>query len=179
MKKTTELNAGRRKLLKSMGGSVALLSVAGLAACSDSGSEPASVTSQPKPQSKPETKPETKPESEPEPQPEPAVETASEPDQTEPAPEQAAEANSQPPAADNGSELPRLSEDQAQAKALGYKTSTGDVDNELYPNHAADQACASCALFTGQPGQEWGPCGIFPGSQVNSGGWCSAYSRKS
>lgn len=174
MKKSPELNNERRKLLKWMGGSVVLLSVSGLTACSDGGSESSSLAgkSEPKADPKPQPKAETSPATQPEPSPPAPEQTADTVAQqaAEPAPSQSTAASD--------SEVPRLAEDNPQAQALGYKTDTNTVDKARYPNHAADQACANCALFAGQAGQEWGPCGIFPGNQVNSGGWCSAYNRK-
>lgn len=173
MKKPSEPNNDRRKLLKWMGGSVVLLSVSGLTACSDGGSEPSSLASKPEPKADP--KPQPKPAATATPEPQPTAAAAEQP--TETVAQQAAEPTPQPAAA-GGSEIPMLSEDNPQAQALGYKHDTNDVDNARFPNHSAEQACGNCTLFAGQAGQEWGPCGIFPGNQVNSGGWCSAYSRK-
>jgi len=31
---------------------------------------------------------------------------------------------------------------------------------------------------TGKDGNEWRPCGIFPGQVVNAKGWCSAWMKK-
>lgn len=173
MKKTPLPNAERRQLLKWMGGSVAILSVTGLAGCSDGGSE--SGTTAAKPQAKPQ----------PEPKPQPAAKPAPQPAQAAPAAEPPAETVAQTPAkpdtqaaAANTGEMPVLSEDNPQAQALGYVSDSSRVDASRYPNHAADQACSNCALYTGQAGQDAGPCGIFPGRQVSAKGWCSAYNRK-
>lgn len=165
----------RRELLKWMGGSAALLSVGGLTACSDSGSEPPKAAAKPAPPPEPQaattpvnaasTTPETEP---PAPKaPEPAENLA-----------QVPEDPVEPPTPPADGEMPKLAENDAQAQALGYRSDTNTVDASRFPNHAADQACANCTLFAGQAGDEWGPCGIFPGRQVNAGGWCSAYSRK-
>lgn len=169
MKKTSGLQNERRQLLKWMGGSVALLSIGGLSACSDSGSEPATAAKkpEPKPQPRPEPKPAAKPAAQ------PAEQTASSAAQPTEAQAPSPQASGSP-----GSDLPKLAEANPQAQALGYKNDTKTVDAGRYPNHAPDQACANCALYSGQAGQEWGPCGIFPGNQVNANGWCSAYNRK-
>lgn len=171
MKKTAKPNIERRQLLKWMGGSVAILSVTGLAACSDGGSE--AGTANAKPQAKPQPEPQPKPK--PAPQPTQAAPAA------EPPPEAVVQtppgSGAQPAAAKPG-ELPLLAEDNPQAQALGYVSDTSRVDASRYPNHSADQVCANCALFAGQAGQDQGACGIFPGRQVNAQGWCSAYNRK-
>lgn len=63
-------------------------------------------------------------------------------------------------AADN-----KLDPEGAQAKALAYVHDT--------PN--PEQTCANCNLYSGEPGSEWGPCTIFPGSSVSANGWCKAW----
>lgn len=60
-----------------------------------------------------------------------------------------------------------LDPNDPQAKALAYV----HVSTEKGAN------CANCQLFTGNA-DEWGPCGIFPGKQVASAGWCSAWVKK-
>jgi hypothetical protein len=74
--------------------------------------------------------------------------------------------------------MPQVDENSAQAQALGYRHDSNAVDAGKYPNHSPDQTCRKCALFTGNEGAQWGPCGIFPGKQVNADGWCSAFVRK-
>lgn len=170
MKKISELQTERRQLLKWMGGSVALLSIGGLTACSDGGSEPAAAPKKPSTPAEPQAQAKSAPK--PPKAATPPAEQAADgmtPQAPEPAPQ---------PSAPAASELPKLAEANPQAQALGYKNDTTTVDAARYPNHAADQACANCALFSGQAGQDWGPCGIFPGNQVNARGWCSAYNRK-
>jgi hypothetical protein len=66
----------------------------------------------------------------------------------------------------------QLSEDDAQAKALGYKH---DASQTKRPS--ADQQCANCQHIRGDSG-EWRPCAIFPGKDVNANGWCSAWAKK-
>jgi hypothetical protein len=75
-------------------------------------------------------------------------------------------------------DLPHLSEDDAQAAALGYKHDATQVDTSKFPKRAgeagADQFCHNCQLFQGGDA-EWGPCSIFPGKAVNNNGWCNAW----
>jgi len=75
-------------------------------------------------------------------------------------------------------ELPHLSEDNPQARALGYLHDSEKVDQGKYANHNKEQRCGNCQLIQGQDDQEWRACAIFPGQAVNNKGWCSAWSKK-
>jgi hypothetical protein len=66
----------------------------------------------------------------------------------------------------------RLSEDDPQAQALGYRHDVADVDHADYQE---GQTCANCQLYTDPDAAEWGPCAVFPGRLVAAGGWCSAW----
>ncbi|MEM1263860.1 MAG: high-potential iron-sulfur protein [Pseudomonadota bacterium] len=74
----------------------------------------------------------------------------------------------------SGNSLPQLTEDDAQAVALGYQHDASTVSNDRYE---AGQQCQNCVLYTGGD-QAWGPCSIFPGKLVNANGWCSTYTAK-
>lgn len=155
MKKSSLLMAERRKFLKLVAGGAAFVSLASVAACSDSGSETTAkaTTAAQKPDPAPAAKPAMTPE-----------------------PVNAAPVSQ--PATASSESVPQLSEDFPQAKALGYLNDTNTVDAAKYPKHAPDQICGNCALYSGKAGDAWGPCGIFPGHQVNANGWCAAYVRK-
>jgi hypothetical protein len=71
----------------------------------------------------------------------------------------------------------KLSEDDPQAMALGYKHDASTVDAAKFPQRADGQVCKTCQLYQGGDA-EWGGCGIFPGKQVNGNGWCSAWVQK-
>jgi hypothetical protein len=71
-----------------------------------------------------------------------------------------------------------VSETDPQAAALGYVADTKKVNQAKFPKHAATQACSNCVLYQGAAGAAAGGCGIFPGKQVSSKGWCSAYNKK-
>jgi hypothetical protein len=73
---------------------------------------------------------------------------------------------------------PMVQETDAQAKSLGYVADAAKVDKAKYPKFAANQNCASCALFQAKAGAASGGCGIFPGKQVAAKGWCSAWAKK-
>jgi len=63
-----------------------------------------------------------------------------------------------------------------QAKALGYRNNTADVDSGVYARHEVTQKCLNCQLYQSQ--ESWGPCALFPGKQVNAQGWCSAWVKR-
>jgi hypothetical protein len=70
-------------------------------------------------------------------------------------------------------DMPKLSLDDPQAKALDYVHDAGKAQD-----HSAFQqgsTCANCIQYTGDPQAEWGPCRLFPGKLVNSGGWCKVW----
>ncbi len=79
------------------------------------------------------------------------------------------------PAAAN---LPALTEDDATAAALGYKSDTTKIDAAKYPNHKADQNCLNCNLHAAAQADGLLPCSIFPGKAVNPKGWCAAWVKK-
>jgi len=71
--------------------------------------------------------------------------------------------------------LPKLTEDSAQAVALGYLHDASKVNKSKYSRYAAGQICGNCALYQDKSGSEWGGCSLFPRNTVNKNGWCSAY----
>ncbi len=81
-------------------------------------------------------------------------------------------------AAAQAAAMPMVQETDAQAKSLGYVADAAKVDKAKYPKFAANQNCASCALFQAKAGAASGGCGIFPGKQVAAKGWCSAFIKK-
>lgn len=74
--------------------------------------------------------------------------------------------------------LPRLSEDDAMARAMSYTHDASTVDPATRNNPAADQSCANCGLIQGDEAAEWRPCQIFPGKLVNNNGWCQVWAPK-
>ncbi len=76
--------------------------------------------------------------------------------------------------------LVRVDENDATAKALGYRHAAQGVDASKYPRYAAGQLCQNCSLYQPEAGGDagWGGCSIFPGKLVNANGWCSAYVPK-
>ncbi len=76
------------------------------------------------------------------------------------------------------SDLPKLSVDDAMAKAMKYTEDASSVDPASRNNPAPEQNCANCALIQGNDGDEWRPCQIFPGKAVAAAGWCSVWAPK-
>jgi hypothetical protein len=73
---------------------------------------------------------------------------------------------------------PRLTEDDAYAKSMGFKLNTENVDQAKYPKHTTDQHCSKCQLFSGKDGDEVGPCSFFGGRLVPPTGWCRNFKPK-
>jgi hypothetical protein len=74
--------------------------------------------------------------------------------------------------------MPHVDEADPQAQALGYKNDASKVDKKKFANFKDGETCANCQHFSGKAGEQWGPCAIFPGKQVNAKGWCSAWQKK-
>lgn len=74
--------------------------------------------------------------------------------------------------------MPRLELDDPAAVALGYVHDVADVDRARFPRFEEGQYCGNCRLISGDAGEEWRPCSIFPGKLVANAGWCSAWVAK-
>ena len=70
-----------------------------------------------------------------------------------------------------------LDEKDPQAVALGYVSVATKTDKTKYPKYADGQACSNCALYQGGAAEQGG-CPLFPGKQVASKAWCSAWAKK-
>jgi hypothetical protein len=73
---------------------------------------------------------------------------------------------------------PPLTEDDAYAKSMGFKLDTNQVDAAKYPKHSAEQSCVTCQLYSGNEGDELGPCSFFGGRLVPPTGWCRNYKAR-
>jgi hypothetical protein len=62
----------------------------------------------------------------------------------------------------------QLDPENTQAMALEY----------THQSAMADKVCGNCSLYSGDVGNEWGPCAIFPGQNVAMAGWCKAWAAK-
>jgi len=74
--------------------------------------------------------------------------------------------------------LPHVVSADPLAIALSYHESAKTVDVTKFPTYKPDQKCASCLQLTGNVGDPWRPCNLFPGKLVNAGGWCKVWVKK-
>jgi hypothetical protein len=72
--------------------------------------------------------------------------------------------------------LTPLDPNDPTAKALGFVADASKATAN--PTYKAGSKCSTCAQFTGKPSDATGPCNIFAGHTVPSGGWCSVWAAK-
>ena len=72
-------------------------------------------------------------------------------------------------------ELPKLDENDAAAKALGYVHDAMTIDASVRGDES--RSCANCRFYT-EADAEWGPCNLFPGKAVAAAGWCKGWVAK-
>ena len=72
---------------------------------------------------------------------------------------------------------PLVDEKDAQAIGLGYVAVAANADKAKFPKYADGQLCSNCSLYQGGSAAQGG-CPLFPGKQVLSKAWCSAYNKK-
>lgn len=70
-------------------------------------------------------------------------------------------------------DLPILDEKDPVAQSLGYH-----CDGAKAADHRAGEFCKGCQLFTGAADAKHGPCALFAGKQVCSGGWCRSWVKR-
>lgn len=74
---------------------------------------------------------------------------------------------------------PRLDENEPQAVQLGYRHDAATVDKKKFPTYKPGEVCGNCQFFKSKAAAEdWAPCSMFPGKQVNANGWCSSYMKR-
>jgi high potential iron-sulfur protein len=74
---------------------------------------------------------------------------------------------------------PRLDEKEPQALQLGYRHDATTVDKKKFPSYKPGEVCGNCQFFQSKgASEEWVPCSMFPGRQVNVNGWCSSYMKR-
>ncbi|MGY6552962.1 MAG: high-potential iron-sulfur protein [Wenzhouxiangella sp.] len=158
-----ELTLGeqRRRFLRLAGSAAALLPIAVITGC---GNDAPPAAPRPAPPAAQPTEPERMPA-----EAEAPMETA---------PEPVPESTPEPPAEMATESLPILDLNDPTAQALGYQHDASLVDPQQFPQFRPGNLCSNCALYTGQEGAEWGPCGLFPGKAVNVDGWCNAWAPR-
>jgi len=73
---------------------------------------------------------------------------------------------------------PHVAKDDPTALALSYFEDAKQVDPKKFPTYKAGQLCENCLQLTGNAGDEWRPCNLFPGKLVHAKGWCKVYIKK-
>lgn len=75
--------------------------------------------------------------------------------------------------------MPKVSEDDPQAKNLAYVHDADDVIASEQPRYEEGQDCSNCQLYQGTADDEWAGCPLFTGKLVKGTGWCNAYAPRS
>lgn len=159
-------NNERRRVLKLLGTSAALVPLAGLTACGGGSDDAAPAAAKPEPEAAMDAAADKM---------ESTMESAEE--TMDAAAEQVEEAADEMASKAAGQDLPVLSESDPQAKALAYVEDATTVDASKSPRYQPGQACSNCALYLGGDKPQ-GACSIFPGKAVKATGWCSVYAPK-
>lgn len=77
--------------------------------------------------------------------------------------------------AQEGMDLPHVTEDDPTAAALAYvhdaSMASADRTNE-------NAFCHNCVYFKGNEETQWAGCQLFPGKAVNKDGWCRTWVKK-
>ena len=68
--------------------------------------------------------------------------------------------------------LPKLDPSSQTAKNFDY---VADATTSKNAKHKDGQFCDNCQLYTGDRKAAFGTCAVFPGHDVNTKGWCTAY----
>jgi len=69
----------------------------------------------------------------------------------------------------------RLDVKDPAAIAVGYVENAGQVDTKKYPAYVKGSTCENCLQLQGSAGDNYRPCGLFPGKLVSVSGWCTAW----
>jgi hypothetical protein len=77
-----------------------------------------------------------------------------------------------------GGEPIKLDVNYPAALALGYVENAAAVDLKTYPAYVPGSNCDNCLQLQGAPGNNYRPCGLFPGKLVSVRGWCSGWTAE-
>jgi hypothetical protein len=72
----------------------------------------------------------------------------------------------------------KVTEADPYAKSMGFRLNTANADKVKFPRHDVSQKCSECQLFSGKPGEPFGPCSFYGGRQVPVDGWCRNFKVK-
>ena len=74
-----------------------------------------------------------------------------------------------------GAAAARLEVKDPAAVALGYVENVAQLDTKKYPDFVAGSSCENCLQLQGAAGNNYRPCGPFPGKLVSVSGWCKSW----
>jgi hypothetical protein len=77
-----------------------------------------------------------------------------------------------------GAEPEKLDVKDPAAVGLGYVENAAQVDVKKYPAYVKGSTCENCLQLQGNAGNNYRPCGLFPGKLVSVGGWCSGWAAE-
>ncbi len=77
-----------------------------------------------------------------------------------------------------GAEPIKLDVNDPAALALGYVENSAAVDVKKYPAYVPGSKCGNCLQLQGTPGNDYRPCGLFPGKLVSVRGWCTGWTAE-
>ena len=69
----------------------------------------------------------------------------------------------------------RLDVKDPAAAALGYVEDVTRLDAKKYPEFVPGSSCENCLQLQGTAGNNYRPCGLFPGKLVSVSGWCKSW----
>jgi hypothetical protein len=69
----------------------------------------------------------------------------------------------------------RLDPKDPAAVALGYVENVTHLDAKKYPGFVTGSSCENCLQLQGTAGNNYRPCGLFPGKLVSVSGWCKGW----
>jgi hypothetical protein len=72
----------------------------------------------------------------------------------------------------------RLDVKDPAAMALGYVENVTHLDTKKYPEFVPGSSCENCLQLQGTAGNNYRPCGLFPGKLVSVSGWCKSWAAE-
>jgi len=72
----------------------------------------------------------------------------------------------------------RLDVKDPAAVALGYVENVARLDARKFPEFVAGSSCENCLQLQGTAGNNYRPCGLFPGKLVSVSGWCKGWTAE-
>jgi hypothetical protein len=74
-----------------------------------------------------------------------------------------------------GAEPQRLDVKDPAAVALQYVEHVAQVDTKKLSGYVPGSSCENCLQLQGSAGNNYRPCGLFPGKLVSVSGWCKSW----